>query len=150
MNNQVNSQTNPEMTLEQATQEMLATHPRPGKLQGAELARCVEACVICATTCTSCADACLSEEMVKELAHCIRINLDCAAICATTGQILLRQTEPEWRLLYRQVQACQAACRACAATCDQHAQMHDHCRVCAAVCRDCEQACDKLLVTFPM
>jgi len=141
---------NEAMTISQAIHQMLSTHPRPSKLQGTELAHCVEACVICATTCTSCADACLGEEMVKELLHCIRTNLDCADICQATGHILVRQTEPDWRLLYHQVEACQAACRTCAAICDQHAEMHEHCRICAEACHQCEQACDKLLVTFPV
>lgn len=141
---------NAEHTLTHAIGQMLATHPHPSDLKGAEFVHCVEACVICATTCTACADACLAEEMVMELAQCIRTNLDCADICQVTGQILVRQTEPDWRLLYHQVEACQAACRTCAAICEQHAEMHEHCRVCAEACRQCEQACDKLLATFPL
>jgi hypothetical protein len=141
---------NIEITLEQAIRQMSATHPHPSELQIEELTACIEACVICATTCAACADACLAEEMVKELVPCIRTNLDCSAICRTTCQLLVRQTEPDWRLLYHQVEACQAACRACASICEKHAEMHEHCRVCGEVCRQCEQACDKLQVTFPV
>ena len=141
---------NGELTINHAISAMLATHPHPSELKSDELAQCIEACIVCATTCTACADACLGEEMVKELAHCIRTNLDCADICQTTGHVLLRQTAADWRLLYHQTEACQAACRACAAVCEQHAEMHEHCRVCAEACRQCEQACDKLLATFPL
>lgn len=139
-----------ELNLSQAIRQMLKTHPHPAALQVDELAGCIEACVICATTCTACADACLAEEMVQHLAHCIRTNLDCADICEATGHILVRQTQPDWRLLYHQVEACQVACRTCGTICEQHAEMHEHCKVCAEVCRQCEQACDRLLVTFPV
>jgi hypothetical protein len=145
---------NAEIPLAQAMQQMLTTHPHPSQTQKQAqpeiLRHCAEACMICVTTCTACADACLAEEMVKELAHCIRTNLDCADVCQATGRMLVRQTEPNWRLLYHQVEACQAACRTCATICEQHAEMHEHCRVCTEVCRQCEQACDNLLATFPV
>lgn len=141
---------NVEIPLNQAIHQMHATHPHPNQMQSEVLHHCVEACFICVATCTACADACLAEPMVKELAHCIHTNLDCADICQATGRILLRQTQPDWLLLYHQVETCQAACRACATICEQHAEMHEHCRVCAEVCRQCEQACDKLLGTFPV
>ncbi len=42
--------------------------------------------------CSACADACLGEDMVADLAACIRTDLDCADICQTTGTIINRQT----------------------------------------------------------
>ncbi len=150
---------NAELTLDQAIRQMLATYPHSGTQDSAEIQAtlksdertyCIETCIICATTCTACADACLAEDMVKDLTQCIRTNLDCALICQATGAILIRQTEADWRLLYHQVEACQTACRTCATICQQHAEMHEHCRVCAEACHQCEQACDKLLATFPV
>ena len=47
-----------------------------------------------------------------------------------------------------QLQACVAACGVCAAECEQHAGMHEHCRVCAEACRECEEACRELLASF--
>jgi len=133
------------MTLHQAIGRMLNTHPHPGQLQLDELAHCIGSCVICATTCTACADACLAEEMEHDLTECIRTNLDCADVCRTTGQALVRQTQPDFTLLYHQADACRFACNACAKICEQHADMHEHCRICAEACRQCEAACDKLL-----
>jgi hypothetical protein len=40
-----------------------------------------------------CADACLGEQDVQMLVCCIRLNLDCADVCATTGRLLARQVE---------------------------------------------------------
>jgi hypothetical protein len=59
--------------------QVLETHPQATVTE--ELARCVQACVVCALTCTSCADACLAEEDVHQLVRCIRLNLDCADVC---------------------------------------------------------------------
>jgi hypothetical protein len=139
-----------EFALGQAIRQMLSTHPQPNKMQSMELPQCIEACVVCATVCIACADACLGEEMVAELIYCIRTNQDCADICRATGDILMRQSQDEWRLVFHQTEACRAACRTCADECEKHAEMHEHCRVCAEVCRQCEQACDKMLATFPV
>lgn len=126
-------------------QQMLETHPGSPQFERAALQECIEACFDCAQTCTACADACLGEEQVQQLVRCIRLNLDCADICDTTGQVLSRQTEPEPSLLRAQLQACAEACRTCGAECERHADHHEHCRVCAEACRRCEDACERLL-----
>lgn len=124
---------------------MLDTHPWPGHVDRDVLARCIEECVSCAQACTSCADACLSEDSVTELRKCIRLNLDCADICETTGRVLTRQTEYDAPTSKAQLHACIEICRTCAEECARHADMHEHCRVCADACRRCHQACDDLL-----
>lgn len=127
--------------------EMLRTHPQVQAvaMDQQALVACIEACFSCAQTCTACADACLGEPMVDELVRCIRLNLDCADVCAATGRLLSRQTMPEWQLLRAQLQACALACRLCGEECERHAPMHEHCRVCAEMCRQCETACERLL-----
>lgn len=127
----------------QHVQEMLETHPRASGQPG--LADCVTACHDCSFACTACADACLAESMVAELVHCIRLNLDCADVCAATGNMLTRQTEPSAELLHRQLEACVLACRLCAEECEAHADAHEHCRVCAEACRACERTCQEML-----
>nr|WP_235027785.1 four-helix bundle copper-binding protein [Dietzia maris] len=96
-------------------------------------------------TCTSCADACLAEEMVADLRNCIRLNLDCADLCATTGKILSRRTGQNLATVKTTLEACRTACAECATECKKHEDMHEHCRVCAEACRKCEQACTELL-----
>lgn len=127
---------------------MLSTHPSAGVADSAALVACIEACFDCALTCTMCADACLGEEHVHDLRHCIRLNLDCADICNATGRVVARQTTPDWTLVRSQVQACLMACQLCAAECEQHAGMHEHCRVCAEACRRCEEACNRLVTAL--
>ena len=128
---------------------MLQTHPRPSGIDPEALAECIDASFTCAQVCTACADACLGEPDVQTLVRCIRLNLDCADACGTTGRMLSRQTEPDIGLLRAQLQACLEACRVCGAECEKHAGHHEHCRVCAESCRRCEAACERLLSAIP-
>ena len=127
--------------------DFLKTHPNQPANMDAVVA-CVKACYACADSCTMCADACLAEDQVERLRRCIRTDLDCAAICAVTGEIVARLTEPDTGLLRAQLQACATACRVCAEDCEQHAGMHEHCQLCAQSCRACEQACNDLLAAI--
>ena len=122
-------------------QEMIRTHPDVRGNTNDVLIRCIEECYDCAQTCTSCADACLGEDMVKDLRQCIRLDLDCADICAVTGAIATRRTGSNEDVIRHMLQACETACRLCAEECERHASHHEHCRVCAEACRRCERAC---------
>jgi hypothetical protein len=125
---------------------MLDTYPKGlGGVDKEKLAKCIAACFECSQTCTACADACLGEDMVADLVKCIRTNLDCADVCAATGNILSRHTGYDANITRTILEACRTACRVCGDECDQHAGMHEHCRVCAEACRECERACQDLL-----
>lgn len=128
---------------------MLETYPRDiGGVDKQKLAECIEACFECAQTCTACADACLAEDMVAQLTTCIRRNTDCADICATTGNVLSRQTGTDTDVIRAVLEACRVACKSCGDECAEHADHHDHCRICAEACRRCEQACADLLASL--
>ena len=86
--------------------------------------------------------------MVADLRKCIRTNLDCADICATTARVLSRHTGYDANLTCAQLQACAQACKSCGDECEQHAGHHEHCRICADACRACEQACNELLAAI--
>lgn len=129
-------------------QEMIATHPHVRGNTNDTLIRCIEDCYDCAQACTVCADACLGEVTVRELTQCVRLNLDCAAICTAAGAVASRRTGSNERTIQTVLTACQEACRLCAEECERHAGMHEHCRICAESCRRCEQACRAALQTF--
>jgi hypothetical protein len=123
--------------------EMISSHPDVQGSTADALLRCIEECYSCAQTCTSCADACLAEKMVDQLKQCIRLNLDCADICAATGSMASRRTGSNEQTLRQVIETCAAACRVCGDECEKHAQQHEHCRICAEACRRCEQACNE-------
>ena len=133
-----------------AVRAMFQTHPeKPSHSE--VMSRCIDTCFNCVETCSACADACLSEKHLESLISCIRLNLDCAAVCAATGSIMSRANKVGHRqLLEAQLTTCIAYCRACADECARHASMHKHCDVCAKACRACAEACTNMLATMRM
>jgi len=127
---------------------MLETYPQPINLDRTKLAAAIDALIACGEACTACADACLSEDMVAQLTKCIRTNLDCADICATTARVLSRHTGYDANLSRTLLEACATACRSCGDECASHADMHRHCRICADACRAGEQSCRDLITSM--
>ena len=127
-------------------ERMLQSHPGQTQIDASLLAECIKACIDCAQACTACADACLGEQDVKSQIRCIRLDLDCADICGTTGSILSRQTETDPAIIRSVLQACTQACKVCGDECAMHGEHGmEHCAVCAEACRRCEEACNQVL-----
>ena len=90
----------------------------------------------CAHECRHCAQACQDEKNAAELEACIRLDQDCADICALAADLMRRHSRFHLRLC----QLCAEACDACAEECARHAHM-DHCRECEEACRRCAESC---------
>jgi hypothetical protein len=127
---------------------MLATYPRTINFDRTVLARAIDTLIACSEACTACADSCLSEDAVAELVKCIRTDLDCADICATTARVMSRHTGYDANISRTLLEACATACESCARECARHAQMHEHCRICADACFACERTCRELLAAM--
>jgi hypothetical protein len=89
----------------------------------------------CVLACENCAAACLQEPDVAMMAGCIKLDRDCADICAQGARLLQRSSDIAHQFLV----LCEEICRLCSAECGKH--QHDHCEHCARVCLDCAQAC---------
>jgi hypothetical protein len=133
-----------------AVRALFRSHPE--KPPHAEImSRCIDSCFNCVETCTACADACLAEREIEYLVACVRLNLDCAAVCNATGNIMSRANKAGHRQLLEALLAnCIAFCRACATECARHAERHRHCRVCAEACTACAEACTDMLNAMRM
>jgi len=123
-------------------ERMFESHPLPADTDGSITAACVQACFECVQTCTTCADACLREK--EDLHTCVRLNLDCADVCGTTGKLLARASHTDAPMLRAQVEACRLACKACADECAKHSSHMKHCAICAETCRRCAEACERM------
>jgi hypothetical protein len=132
----------------QTVSEMVKTNPQSPVMSADALIQCIETCILCEQTCSSCADACLGEDDPKQLARCIRVNLDCADVCNATARMLSRQLHSDRTLLTQQVALCAIACALCAAACERHAAEFEHCRVCAVMCRRTEHECREAIVSL--
>ncbi|MDZ4110177.1 MAG: four-helix bundle copper-binding protein [Brevundimonas sp.] len=122
-------------------QSMISSHPHVQGNTNDALIRAVQEACDCAAVCRICADACLGETMVADLVQCIRLNLDCADVCAAAGAVGARRTGSNEAVIKSMLEVCADTCATCAAECDKHAGMHEHCRLCAEACRRCEDAC---------
>lgn len=127
---------------------MLNSHPNKPTQHLNAIVACIQTCYECAQLCTLCADACIAEPHVEKLRRCIRLNLDCAAICEATGQVAAEQTETVVEIVRKQLESCALACDFCADECERHAAMHQHCQLCAHACRRCKIACNDLLAVL--
>jgi hypothetical protein len=95
-------------------------------------------------TCQSCHAACLGEAMN----HCLeaggehvepshfRIMMDCAQICATTADFMLRGSAHHTHLC----RECADICEACATSCETVGGMQG----CIDACRRCAESCRKM------
>ncbi|MBN9464953.1 four-helix bundle copper-binding protein [Brevundimonas sp.] len=127
---------------------MIGTHPHVQGNTNDTLIRAIEEAYACAATCRLCADACLGEAMVADLTQCIRLNLDCADVCAATATVAGRRTGSNEPVIKWMLKVCAEACATCASECEQHSGMHEHCRICAEHCRRCERACREAAETI--
>ena len=134
------------MPVAEVARKMLEAYPREFNVDRGPWSVVSRLATTARESCTQCADDCLGEESVEELTTCIRLNLDCADVCATTGRVVGRQTGRDANVTSAVLLACIAACRSCGDECERHGEHGmEHCRVCAEQCRRCEQACQELL-----
>lgn len=99
----------------------------------------ITALLNCATECHHCATACLDEQDVKMLSNCIKLDIDCAAICSLTAGFMARGSAHANHILAE----CAEICNACAEECEKHLHMQ-HCKDCAEACRKCAEACTQM------
>lgn len=69
------------------------------------------------------------------MAKCIRLDMECAAICYATAELMSLESERTTDICA----ICAEMCEACALECATHPQ--DHCQACAEACRRCAEAC---------
>lgn len=96
---------------------------------------CIEACQLCAAICHHCAVSCLAEENVAMMTRCIQLDMECAAICAATAQVLsMAGTQGK-----EMAMICAQICDNCSMECAKHDNRH--CRECSDICHNCANQC---------
>ena len=104
------------------------------KEESLSLARTLAECI---HVCNFCFNSCLEEEDVKMMKECIKLDKECAEICAAT----LATVYPGNHMTNEMLELCRKACEACAGECSKHS--NEHCQTCAKVCRACARACEE-------
>jgi hypothetical protein len=99
---------------------------------------CIEACQHCVITCINCAAMDLKEEHVNHMTRCIRLDLECAAICQASAQLMTLGSAHA----HEHCRLCAKLCTECAEECEKHDNAH--CKLCAEACRKCAAECLKM------
>ena len=110
-----------------------------GTGQNQEMQQCIQLCQECATTCQQIIMYCLQQGgKHADVAH-IGVLLDCAQICQTCENMMLRDSPYSGRICGD----CAQVCDGCAASCEQFTG-DTRLQNCAQLCRRCAEACRKM------
>jgi hypothetical protein len=103
--------------------------------QNASMQQCLETCQSCHNVCIETIEHCLAKGGKHADPEHIRTLTDCAQICETSADFMLRGSQ----LHTHTCAACAAVCERCAVSCEQlgGAEM----KACAEECRRCADSC---------
>ncbi len=105
-------------------------------MQNAEMQECIRECTECHQTCLSTIPHCLHKGGAHSDPDHIRLMIDCAQICQTSADFMLRGSS----LHTETCRACAEICERCAQDCDRIAD-DDMMRTCAQACHRCAESC---------
>lgn len=104
-----------------------------------DMQRCISDCLDCYRVCRETVTYCLTQGgRHAEASHIALLN-DCADICETSAEFMMRRSD----LHARACQLCAEACARCAQDCERFgddAQM----RRCTEICRRCAESCRQM------
>ena len=101
--------------------------------------QCIQECLNCHSVCLETVTYCLEQGGMQADARHIRLLLDCAQICQTSADFMLRGSD----LHTQTCAACAEVCQRCAESCEQ---MGNDARMqaCAETCRRCAESCQQM------
>lgn len=102
---------------------------------------CMEACSAAAMAATMCADADSGENM----ARCASMCMNTADVATAMMRMMMRPGGYDMTVMHAMTTACMSMGEACAAECERHAEMSEHCRICASACRAMVDACSQMM-----
>ena len=105
-----------------------------------EMQECIDECLRCHAICLQTVNHCLELGGKHAEPAQIGLLLDCAEICQTSANFLLRNSDLH-QLICR---VCADICRACAESCDRMAGGDQMMKQCAEECRRCQQSCERM------
>jgi len=104
----------------------------------AKMMACIDSCLSCEQTCASCVTHCLRLGGRHATPEHITVLLDCARLCATSADLMMRNSPHHARLCA----ACAVVCEACADDCERFEgdfvmrRCAEFCRMCAGLCAE--------------
>ena len=99
---------------------------------------CIDACLHCAAICNHCASSCTQEEDVKMMARFIQLDMECAAICYASAQLMSLGSDKAQEIC----RICADICEQCGNECARH--QTEHCQECSRACSRCAEECRQM------
>lgn len=104
-----------------------------------EMKQCIQNCLDCHSICLETVTHCLQKGGKHAEAGHIRLLLDCAEICQTSANFMLRGSD-----LHRLIcAACTEICDRCAKDCEKFGD-DKQMKACAEACRRCSESCRRM------
>ena len=109
-----------------------------------QIQECIQNCLDCHSICLNTVSTyCIHQDgMHIEPAH-VRLMLDCAEICETSANFMLRGSE----LHLRSCDFCAEVCDRCAKDCDRFSN-DSQMKACANMCRRCAESCRQMALAM--
>lgn len=104
------------------------------------MGECIQHCLECHRICLETVTYCLKLGGAQAEAEHINLLLDCAEICRTSADFMIRGSE----LHQLTCGICAEVCERCAADCEQMRTDDAHLKACAEVCRRCAKSCRQM------
>lgn len=104
-----------------------------------DMQACIEECMNCHGACTDTMAYCLEEGGEHARAAHITLLLDCAEICQTSANFMLRGSGRHATTC----EACAKICEQCAEACEQFGD-DEQMKLCAEACRSCAESCREM------
>lgn len=105
-----------------------------------ELQECIDECQHCHATCVATISHCLELGGKHAEREHISLLADCAQICQTSADFMLRGSRHHGRACA----ICPELCRVCADDCERIDPKDQMMRECAEACRRCASFCDRM------
>ncbi len=123
--------------VEAATHSMAATERHD---MNEEMKRCIQLCQDCHALCIQLVGHCVQLGGRHAAPDHIRLLMDCAQMCATNVDYMLRESSFHSRVC----ELCSEMCRRCAESCEQVAGDDQKVKQCAELCRRCAESCKNM------
>lgn len=104
-----------------------------------EMQKCIDECRHCHGVCLETVRHCLEMGGKHAAPEHVILLLDCAEVCQTSANFMLRGSE----LHTRTCALCAEVCRRCAESCEQFDD-DEKMRACAEACRRCADSCERM------
>jgi hypothetical protein len=125
-----------------------ATEAHPSLIQGGhhtddEMKKCIQLCRDCHAMCTQTILHCLKLGGRHAAPDHIRLMEDCAQMCATAADYMLRESPFHDRIC----RLCSDLCKQCGKDCEQVAAEDQMVKECIEMCRKCAGSCERMAST---